>query len=207
MAEHALNSINDKMVSPTYCKQKIVDAMQQPVFEKTTDPAKRFITEHDLKEIWTKGYLKQFFNAYGIDMSGHELDQIRIESTKALSTLVLVGCDGMDAWKRTLKALFTPPRHLKDSGLPLEEDCVIEGLTGHKLGNFIRRQFETLPVIFDEADGSAEISTLFLLPIVSSEHVANGAYGQVSRIEIPKGYHRRSDGYTNSVSTTAMYCA
>jgi hypothetical protein len=198
MAEHVLELIKDKMVLPIYS-----DTYNR---NKTKEAAKQFITEHDLHEIWTKPQLKQFFIAHGIELSGEDLDTIRMESIRALSTLVLVGCDGMKAWTETLKALFTPPHHLEDSRLPLEEKCVIKGLTVHKLGNFVKRQFETLPVTFDEANGSMEISSLFLLPIVSSESVTRGAYGQVFKIRIPKGYHRRADGYTNSVSTTAIYC-
>jgi hypothetical protein len=197
MAEDTLKLIKDKMVLPQYTnkKKKVVDMAKQ-----------QFITEHDMKEIWTKAHLRQFFKAYGIDLLEEDLVTIRTESVRILSTLILVGCDRMEAWTATLKALFTPPHHLKDSQLPLEEGCVIEGLTDQKLHNFVIRQFETVPVTFDEANGSTEISTLFRLPIVSSEDVTGGAYGQVFKIEIPKGYHRRADGYTNSVSITAMYC-
>jgi hypothetical protein len=197
MAADILKLINEKMVLPRYTdkKKKVVDMAKQ-----------QFITEHDMKEIWTKAHLRQFFSDHDINLPEDDLDTIQTESIRVLSTLILVGCDGTKAWTETLKALFTPRHHLKDSQLPLEGGCVIEGLTDQKLQNFVIRQFETVPVTFDEANGSTEISTLFRLPIVSSEDVTGGAYGQVFKIEIPKGYHRRADGYTNFVSMTAMYC-
>ena len=154
-----------------------------------------FITNADLKEIWTESLIEKLFGdqPWSSELfSGRPvLEQIRICFWKVLSILVYIGWADLSSF--STEFVF----HLNDDGEPDRRDQELP-LSIKAIGqyhnadilarDFLRDQYKFIPIVIQEGGDPAYPTDKYILPFMNgAKQIGRGSFFHVYAATIPSG--------------------
>ena len=163
--------------------REIYNAIKQQM-RRPGDLSRRFICEHDLREIWGNFQLQTIFPSRSWD--AQTINLIRNKYLKVLSILIYVGTNSLDLRAYFRAHFINHPNQRSDQNLPLSLS-ELSFLQGAHSDLFYEQQYAFIPVVIEEHESShvQMVESNRRLPFIEdSNEIGWGGYGRITEVEI-----------------------